>query len=181
MVTYAIATARGFCDYPAFWGERIVMTPRPLAGWYALGQWFGETCVGLIPLLAYSLIHSYSAPTYRLMVCSGFAEQANKFVPNCTALAEGVSQEICILTVVISGLALLSLFNLGRHQRKAPHTWWTRLLIVLCILSLLAGAILYALIGVHLDRGVDGIIWWVLFAALLSSLCLALEGAILDA
>lgn len=157
------------------------MTARTIAAWHALSQWVGETCVGLIPLLAYSLVHTYAEQPYQLMICPPGSGQTKSFVPNCTPLSGGVSQEICILTVVISGLALLSLFNLGRHQRKAAHTTWTRLLIVLCILALLAGAILYALIGVHLDRGVDGIVWWVLVGAILSSLCLALEGAILDA
>jgi hypothetical protein len=85
------------------------------------------------------------------------------------------------LTVVISGLALLSVVNLGPRKRKAPVTAWSYILIVAAILALLAGALLYAVFGVHINRGADTVTWWVLAIALFSSLCLALEGAILDA
>jgi hypothetical protein len=82
---------------------------------------------------------------------------------------------------VISGLALLSLFNLGPKARKAPVTPFSFILIVAAILALLAGALLYALFGVHIDRDANAVTWWVLATALSSSLFLAIEGAILDA
>jgi len=60
-------------------------------------------------------------------------------------------------------------------------TAFSYVLIVAAILALLAGALLYALFGVHIDRDANAATLWVLAIALFSSLFLAVEGAILDA
>jgi hypothetical protein len=52
---------------------------------------------------------------------------------------------------------------------------------VLAILSLIAGALFYALFGVRIAQDADTVTIVVLLTALFSSLGLALEGAILDA
>ena len=161
------------------WGVAQI-TPRKRAAFYAGTRWIGESCIGLIPLLAYVIMHNYASSTMQVFSCpKGKIDPATAL--SCTPLADNISQEICILTVVISGLALLSLFNFGPKARKAPITIFSFILIVAAILALLAGALLYALFGVHMDRGAEAVTWWVLAVALFSSLFLAIEGAVLDA
>lgn len=157
------------------------MTARRLAACHAFTRWIGETCIGLVPLLAYVIMHNYATPTIQVIACPNGVRIDDLTIQTCRPLADNISQEICILTVVISGLALLSLFNLGPKARRAPVTAFSFILIVAAILALLAGALLYALFGVHIDHGANTVTWWVLATALLSSLFLAIEGAILDA
>jgi hypothetical protein len=157
------------------------LSPRKLAACHAFTQWIGETCVGLIPLFAFIIMHTYTAPIVQVFACPKSLKIDILTFPQCAPLTDNISQEICILTVVISGLALLSVVNLGPRKRKTPVTAWSYFLIVAAILALIAGALLYAVFGVHIDRGADTVTWWVLAIALFSSLCLALEGAILDA
>jgi hypothetical protein len=157
------------------------MTPRKLAACHAFAHWIGETCIGLIPLLAFVIMHSYATPTLQIISCPAKAHLDYMVLPSCSALPETISQEVCILTVVISGLAVLSLFKFGPKARKAPITAFSFILIVAAILALLAGALLYALFGVHIDKDADTVTWAVLATALFSSLFLAVEGAILDA
>lgn len=154
------------------------MFTRARAAGRAFVQWLGETCVGLIPLLAYEVMHTYATTPSPPMVCP---PQQGPYLLNCHPLADNVSQEVCILTVVISGLAVLSLANLGPRRRQAPNTVWTYLLIVITIMALISGALLYAVFGVRIDKGADTVTLLVLAIALASSLFLALEGAILDA
>jgi hypothetical protein len=157
------------------------LSPRKLAACHAFTRWFGEACIGLIPLLAFIIMHHYATPTVQLLSCPSKTRIDYFSINSCIPLADNIAQEICILTVVISGLAILSLFNIGAKGRRAPATPFSFFLIVAAILALLAGALLYALFGVHIDRGADTIVWWVLAIALFSSLFLAIEGAILDA
>jgi len=159
----------------------LAKTPRRLAAWHATACWIGETCIGLIPLLAFTIMHKYASSPIQIISCPTKAKLDYTIIPFCNALPDNISQEVCILTVVISGLAVLSLFSLGPRARKSPITPFSYFLIVAAILSLLAGAILYALFGVHIDRGAETITYWVLAIALFSSLSLAIEGAILDA
>jgi hypothetical protein len=157
------------------------ITPRKLAACHAVAHWLGETCIGLIPLLAFVIMHSYSAPTVQILECPAMVRVDFTTLHYCSPLPETISQEVCILTVVISGLALLSLFRFGPKARKAPTTFFSFILIVAAILALLSGALLYALFGVHIDRDAQTVTWWVLATALFSSLSLAIEGAVLDA
>jgi hypothetical protein len=45
------------------------LSPRKLAACHAFTQWIGETCVGLIPLFAYVIMHKYTAPTVQVISC----------------------------------------------------------------------------------------------------------------
>jgi hypothetical protein len=92
---------------------------------------------------------------------------------------ESASQEVCILAVVISGLAVLSVVPIGTHER--PITVWTRPLILMAVVSLIFGSLFYALYSAHLDQSADVVSYAVLVVALISSLFLAVEGAILAA
>ena len=156
-------------------------TGRKLAACYAFTRWIGETCIGLIPLLAYLLMHNYATPVSQVISCPKGLKIDWFTIQSCSPVIDNISQEVCILTVVISGLALLSLFNFGPRARKAQSTPFTFILSVAAIVALLAGAILYAVFGVHIDHEAAKVTYWVLATALFSSLCLALEGAILDA
>jgi hypothetical protein len=157
------------------------MTARKWAACHAFAHWVGETCIGLIPLLAFVIMHNYATSTLQILSCPAGAKLDFTIFPSCSPLSETISQEACILTVVISGLAVLSLFNFGPKARKAPITAFSFILIVFAILALLAGALLYALFGVHIDKDAQSVTWGVLGTALFSSLFLAIEGAVLDA
>lgn len=155
------------------------MTPRKSAAGRALIQWLGENSIGLIPLGAYLIVHSYSAKTFDVLICAPNLPPGT-LISQCSALPFSAAQEICILTVVVAGLTVLSAFHLGPRKRHAPPTVFTHLLMLAAILSLIAGAIFYALFSARIAQDADTVTLWVLLTALFSSLCLALEGAILD-
>jgi hypothetical protein len=148
------------------------------AGFFGFAQWIGEALIGLIPWILYVSVNKYSSLPI-IAICSGSAYNAyTKQYAGCTALPESASPEICILAVVISGLAVLSVVPFGRRQREI--TIWTRLLVLLAILALIFGSLFYALFTAHLDRDADTMVYIVLLVALVSSLCLSIEGAILS-
>ena len=103
-------------------------------------MWAGENALGAIPLLAYMLIHNYRAPV-KLFLCSP-STQPTALVSSCNTVGGTIVQELCILTVVISGLAVLSVFHLGPRARRAQPTALTHSLVVISMISLIAGAIL---------------------------------------
>jgi hypothetical protein len=149
------------------------------AALHGIGQWLGEAVIGLIPLIVYELVHRYSS----LPLTATCPKQTlNPYYPtlqNCVPLVESSSQEVCILAVVISGLAVLSVVSLGQHnQRKI--TGWTRILILLAVVALVFGSLFYGLITAHLDHDATSITYYVLAVALMSSFFLAVEGALLN-
>jgi hypothetical protein len=148
------------------------------AGFFGFAQWTGEALIGLIPWILYVIVNEYSSLP-AIGICSAATYNAyTKQYSGCIPLPENASPEICILAVVISGLAVLSVVPFGRRQREI--TIWTRLLVLLAILALIFGSLFYALFTAHLDRNADTIVYIVLLAALVSSLCLSIEGAILS-
>jgi hypothetical protein len=155
------------------------LTIRQTAGLHGFVQWIGEAFIGLIPYIVFVAVHRYSS----LPITATCPKQAPNPITgqvfSCTPLHENASQEICILAVVISGLALLSVAPIRQPSR--PITVFTYLLILLAIGSLIFGALFYALFTAHLDQDADAITYLVLATALGSSLFLALEGAIIDA
>ena len=157
-------------NWPA-WSE------RKKAVYNASTQWIGETSIGLIPLLAHIITTRYSAPRFQAFLCDPTANAPT----NCSALSTNAAQEICIITVVVAGLAVLSTLRLGPAPRKAEDTPFTYGLTVLAILSLLFGALLYELYGAHLARDAENVTYAFLIMALVSSFSLTLEGAILEA
>jgi len=145
-------------------------------------QWIGEAVVGLIPWLAFSLTHGLSRPTDSLALCtphSGLVPGDLTTGP-CRILSDNAYQEVCILAVVISGLALLSIGQFAQGRRKSPRNAFTYFMQLCAIVSLVAGAIFYALITAHLDRGIALWTYAALGVALVSSLCLALQEAIFN-
>lgn len=99
----------------------------------------------------------------------------------CLMVKDSMLPEVCILTVVASGLCILSLFKIGTEGAVAPFTVWTVLLFIIALFSLICGAILYALCSAHIDRFGGGIAGMLLAAALISSLFIAIERAVLEA
>jgi len=161
-------------------------TPEPpgisrwLAAFLGIGQWLGEAAIGLIPLFVYELVHRYSSLPMTA-TCTKAVVQA--YMPpqlNCTPIVESSSQEVCILAVVISGLAVLSVVPLG-HKNARKITGWTRILILFAVIALITGSLFYALFTAHLDRDATTVTYYVLAMALLSSFFLSVEGAILAA
>jgi hypothetical protein len=157
---------------------RWQLSPRWRAALHAVVQWAGETCVGLIPLLAFEMMHKYASVRGDIFKCT-FTNPP--YFSGCSPVVESISQEMCILTVVITGLSLLSVVNIGPQRRHAANTVLTYVLIVMTILALLAGMLLYAIFGAHIDREAENVTAGVLAVALIGSLFLSLEGAILDA
>ncbi|MHB8885814.1 MAG: hypothetical protein ACYC5H_12205 [Methylovirgula sp.] len=148
------------------------------AGFQGIIQWAGETLIGLIPLAAYEITRNFSAPTAKLMSCP-LSETV--YLSACSPLVESASQEMCILTVVISGLSLLSIARIGFDGNHAQITTFTRLLMIFAIASLVAGALLYAFYSAHIDHSANNFTISVLAMALVSSFFISLERAILEA
>lgn len=145
---------------------------------HGIGQWLGEAVIGLIPLVVYELVRQYSSLPITA-ICPPQALGTNQSVSFCRAVAENSSQEICILAVVISGLAVLSVVPMGlKKPRKI--TAFTRILIVLAVIALIIGSLFYGLFAAHLDRDANSITYYILAVALMSSFFLAVEGAILN-
>lgn len=149
------------------------------AGFYGVLQWAGETCVGLIPLLAYFLMHQYGPQNEDVFQCKTHYD--NGVVANCSHVLDNASQEICIIAVVTAGLSILSVCHIGLRPRAEPNTPLTYVLMVINLLALLTGMLLYGLYSAHIDRGADTATLWVLAVSVLGSFFQALEGAILDA
>jgi hypothetical protein len=153
--------------------------PRKQAALHGLLQWIGEAVIGLIPLIVFEAVHSFSRLPVTGICSLGSLDQAKNLYMACIPAPEGASQEICILAVVISGLAVLSVIPITSRQR--PITVWTRPLVLVALISLVFGSLFYAMYSAHLDKSADTISSIVLVAALISSLFLAIEGAILEA
>jgi hypothetical protein len=150
------------------------------AGLHGIGQWVGEAVIGLIPLVIYEGVHRYSSLPLTATCPQQPFNGITKALFNCTAVVENSSQEVCILAVVISGLAVLSVVSLGL-QKPRKITIWTRILILLAVVALIFGSLFYGLFTAHLDKEATSITYNVLYVALLSSFFLAVEGAILNA
>jgi hypothetical protein len=150
------------------------------AGLHGVGQWVGEAVIGLIPLAIYQGVHRYSSLPITATCPKQTPNQVTQTLASCTAVTENSSQEVCILAVVISGLAVLSVVPLGL-QKPRKITIWTRILILLAVVALIFGSLFYGLFTAHLDREATSITYNVLYVALLSSFFLAVEGAILNA
>lgn len=137
----------------------------------AFGQWCGEAFVGLLPLLAYWFMHSVAT-----LPATGVCQRTQP--PQCVVVPDSPLPEICILAVVVSGLALLSL---GPQRRQASVTLWTFFLIIGAIIGLLLGSGLYALTTAHISHDEEIVTYSALVIGLASSLCMAIEAAVLDA
>jgi hypothetical protein len=138
-----------------------------------------EAIIGLIPLGLYLVVNKYSSlPSIGLCQEAAYNPYTRLYA-GCERLPESPAAEICILAIVISGLAILSVVPFGRKQRQ--FTIWTGILVLLALIALILGALFYALFTAHLDRNADMITYVVLMTALMSSLCLSIEGAILEA
>ncbi|MBR1089608.1 hypothetical protein JQ621_19270 [Bradyrhizobium manausense] len=152
---------------------------RIKAALFGIVQWTAEATIGLIPLGLYLIVNKYSSlPTLGLCTQATYNVYL-KLYNGCSPLGESASAEVCILSIVISGLAILSVVPFGRKQRE--FTLWTGILVLFALIALILGALFYALFTAHLDKEADTITYGVLVMALLSSLCLSIEGAILEA
>jgi hypothetical protein len=137
-------------------------------------QWFGEAVVGLLPLIAHEAIQKAAKLPVVPAVC-------DSGMTHCRAASETPVAEICIVAVVMSGLALLSLVRFGPHRRKAPPTMLTFIVGLGALIALIFGLIFYALVTTGINQEIVSLTDYTLASALLTSLFLTLEGAILDA
>ncbi len=136
----------------------------------AVAHWFAEIVVGLTPLIGWVAVHGYAELPWILMRCPAVGPRQ---IADCDPANDGPGAEICILVVVISGLALLPLSH-PRQGRPNP----LRTVTSACLSSLtLMGGILYGLIAAGISRDTGGVAIWLLAGALLGSLFVALERA----
>ena len=153
--------------------------PYKQAAFHGLLQWVGEAVIGLIPLADFLATHIYSRLPISGLCSPGSLDKAKGIYTSCFPSPETASQEVCILAVVISGLAVLSVAPIASRPREI--TAWTRPLIVVAVVSLIFGSLFYALFSAHMAENADTLSYVILMFALLSSLFLAIEGAILEA
>ena len=99
----------------------MALSKRQWAGICGAVQWGGETCVGLIPLLAFAMMHKYAGLETALRDEILRCTKGIFYTSQCKAVLESVSQEMCILTVVIAGLAALSVCSIGPMDER-PKT-----------------------------------------------------------
>jgi hypothetical protein len=146
---------------------------------YGIAQWFGESVVGLFPLLMYESVHRFS--TLPIMAtCPAGTLTIDGTYNGCTKITETPSPEICVLAVVASGLALLSVTPISRREKR-PITSFTYFLLVMALVALVTASVFYALFLSGQTAGqADTIALVILVAALASSLCLSIESAVLS-
>jgi hypothetical protein len=139
-----------------------------------LGLWIGEVLVGLAPLFFDQLHHIFTEAPGVLARCLRVVDGQPV---ECKSIPDGPDAEICILAVVLSGLALLQLF---RRPPASPIGWLSisRPIAVfgLAAIMVLAG-MLYGWISAGINHGTGAIVWWVLGGALAGSLLLAFDRA----
>ena len=136
--------------------------------------WLGEISIGCVPLLSHFLIAAVSIHPFRIMTCAAPAAE-------CLPVPDVPYAEMNIVSVVITGLGLLSLFRLGAHGRRARFTPLTYSAAIADIGLLIIGSILYALNSAFIGQGGETLTNSVLGLAALISLYLALEEAWLEA
>jgi hypothetical protein len=127
----------------------------------ALLIWGGEAIVGVLPLGAHAIVANHLSITGEI--------------------TQDDAAEICILSVVISGLALISLLEFGPRRRTAQFTPITYVLSLFALVSVIAGALFYGLVTAHVAKDVGTIIYYFLYIALASSCFVAIERAIIEA
>jgi hypothetical protein len=145
--------------------------PGPVSGFFL---WVGEVFIGLTPLLVYLVARRFTAAQTHVARCPG--DMAGE-PHDCHWATNGIEAEICILTLVLSGLALLSLVRpragvggAGRHFFRIVCAFG------LAIIAVFA-AMLYAWIITGNAYKVDGTVWWLLSGSVLGSFFLAMERA----
>lgn len=132
--------------------------------------WIGETVIGLIPLATHYFVAAYS-----------YVGGNHNHVEAASHLNAAPLAEMNILTVVISGLGLLSLFKFGHHGRPTRLTPMTYLAGLSALVLLITSSLLYALTTAGIGAGNDTVTLAILIFAVLVSLFLALEPAWLEA
>jgi hypothetical protein len=144
-------------------------------------QWAGEAVVGLLPLFAYVLNHGFGTDQLIPALCSPVAHQAfARYADVCADNPDSPLAEICVLAVVISGLSLLSIAQFARGRRQTPKNAITYLMMLLAILSLVAGTLFYARITSHSNEGHEEWTYITLMVALVSSFALAIQESIAE-
>jgi hypothetical protein len=136
------------------WDKYWFILRAVVSGWV---QWVGEAVVGLLPLFAYMLNHGFGADRYVSALCNSRIND-NPAMPmsgNCMAIEDSPLAEICVLSMVISGLSLLSSVQFASGRRQTPRNPLTYLMQLAAILSLVAGALFYAKITSHTNSGHD--------------------------
>jgi hypothetical protein len=123
----------------------------------ALTVWAAEVCIGMLPLAARLLITAY-VPDHKL----------------------DILPEECILAVVISGLALLSFFEMHPPPYPLKQEPLTCFLFLAALLALLSGASFYAVVSTEIANGGNSTIHSTLGTAVISSLCITIRRALGD-
>jgi drug/metabolite transporter (DMT)-like permease len=123
--------------------------------------WLGGAVIGMIPLLTHSLLESYSKQASEITIQTFYAE-------------------LCIVAIVVSGLSLLQTIPYGPRPRRAPFTAWTYLVCLATLLSLIYGAMFYAVAVTDVGMLSPTAAWYTLIAAIGGSLGIVLERAILE-
>lgn len=133
--------------------------------------WLLEAIVGTVPLIAHYFIHVIAAITTFPAVCDAGTK-------NCRIVTDDPYSEIRILAVVIAGISVIGAFGYGHHFRRSALTGLTYSLIFVSGAACVVGAIMYAVTTVGLlSANATRTTWWVLAAALGSSLFLSIDKA----
>ena len=139
-----------------FWNRWSPMVTSLACG---LLIWAGEAIVGIVPLGAHKVVAQHSKAATGL---------------------DDPTAEVCILTVVISGLSLMSAFKFKPDKNSIKMTPMTYFFVVLALLALIVGAIMYGIVVTHLGKDGDDYIYNILYIALGASFFMAAEKSILE-
>jgi hypothetical protein len=144
-------------------------------------QWAGEAVVGLLPLFAYVLNHGFGNDQFIPALCTAGAHRNfAAYADWCVDNPDSPLAEVCVLAVVISGLSLLSIAQFARGRRQPPKNALTYLMMLLAIMSLVAGTLFYARITSHSNKGHEEWTYITLIVALVSSFVLAIQESIAE-
>jgi len=139
----------------------------------AIGIWVAEVGIGLIPLLADNIVHHFMKSQGYLVRC-GSETGAGTFA-GCFRVSDSVDAEKCILTIVLSGLAILASLVWWRSIESTVRTLFRILTLVSLFALVVMGAVLYALIVGGINQNTHGAVNWILAGAVVGSALLAVE------
>jgi hypothetical protein len=133
----------------------------------------GESVIGLIPIATPFVLNNFARPTTVEYNCN-----ASNW--KCEENSSFHYDEANIVTVVFSGLAILSLIPLGKNGRRVSCTGLTYAIAIAQIVLITFASVLYALSVLGIAQHHENVTWELLAVSLLGSFYLAAEEAWLE-
>jgi hypothetical protein len=140
-------------------------------------MWVGDIMVGLIPLLADSVLENYAQVPKRLARCQ---QDAAGMPIACTWIRDSSEAEFCIFAVVVAGLTLLPMIQPSGGRTPTVGDWARYVAGLGLLVITVAAGILYGLIASGINGDTTVPVRAALVGAIAVSFILTLDRAARD-